>query len=235
MWSIKQKWFNGLQNITIVTPSLWLAKLVKKSYLSSYPVEVINNGIDLRIFKPMNSSFREKYGINNQYIVLGVALGWDKRKGLDVFIDLSKTLDKRFKIVLVGTNDAIDNDLPNNIISIHKTYNQSELAEIYSASDVFVNPTREDNFPTVNIEALACGTPVITFETGGSPEMLSDTCGSVVPSNDLDNLKNEIVRICVEKPYSCDACQMQASNYDMNNCFEKYVDLYDNLRMVEAE
>jgi len=235
MWKQKNKWFSGVDDMTIVTPSEWLAGLVKQSFLRDYHVRVINNGIDLRIFKPIISSFREKYRINNQYIVLGVALGWDKRKGLDVFIDLSKTLDERFKIVLVGTNDIIDNDLPSNIISIHKTYNQSELAEIYSSSDVFVNPTREDNFPTVNLEALGCGTPVITFETGGSPEMLSYTCGSVVSCNDMDKLKIEIVRICVEKPYSSGACRMQAINYDKNNCFKKYVDLYNNLCMAEAE
>ena len=92
-----------------------------------------------------------------------------------MFIELSKRLDERFQNVLVGTNDDIDGQLPANIISIHKTDNQKELAEIYSATDLFVNPTREENYPTVNMESIACGTPVLTFNTGGSPEILDST------------------------------------------------------------
>lgn len=104
-----------------------------------------------------------------EYMVLGVSFDWGKRKGLDVFQHLAEDLDERYAIVLVGTDDKIDSFLPDRIISIHRTHSQKELAEIYSAADVFINPTREENFPTVNIEALACGTPVITFDTGGKP------------------------------------------------------------------
>lgn len=162
-----------LQNITIVTPSEWLAGLVKESYLKDYPVKVINNGIDLNVFKPTESDFRKKYALENKYIVLGVAFGWGRRKGLDVFVELARRLDKeKYKVVLVGTDDNVDKLLPENIISIHRTQNQTELAKIYSAADVFANPTREENYPTVNMESVACGTPVVTFNTGGSPEIL---------------------------------------------------------------
>lgn len=229
MWKMKRKWFTGINNMTIVTPSCWLADLVKKSFLKDYPIQVINNGIDLSVFKPTESDFREKYGIYNKKIVLGVAFGWGKSKGLDVFIELAKRLDKsKYQIVLVGTDKNIDEMLPDNIISIHKTQNQTELAEIYTAADVLVNPTREDNYPTVNMEAIACGTPVVTFNTGGSPEIPSSTCGSVVARDDIDAFEKEIIRICDETPYSKEACLKRAEEFDMYKKFKEYVNLYEN-------
>ena len=227
MYRLKKKWFTGVKNMTIVTPSEWLAGLVKESYLKDYPVKVINNGIDLNVFKPTESDFREKYGCENKYIVLGVAFGWGKRKGLDVFIELEKRLDKeKYKIVLVGTDDSVDKLLPENIISIHRTQNQTELAEIYTAADVFANPTREENYPTVNMESVACGTPVVTFNTGGSPEMLDETCGAVAEKDDTDAMYNEIIRICETKPYSEEACLKKANGFDAWRKFENYVQLY---------
>lgn len=189
----KKELFSNL-DLTIITPSQWLANLTKKSFLGEYSVKVINNGIDLEIFRPMSSDFRKKYEIfENKKIVLGVAFDWDVRKGLDVFIELARRLDQaRYQIVLVGTNKRIDKQLPKNIISIHRTQNQKELVELYTIADIFVNPTREDNYPTVNMEAISCGTPVITFRTGGSPEIVDRDCGWIVECNDVDELKKEI-------------------------------------------
>lgn len=227
MYRLKKKWFTGVKNMTIVTPSEWLAGLVKQSFLRKYPVKVINNGIDLNIFKPTESDFRKKYALENKYIVLGVAFGWGKRKGLDVFIELANRLDKeKYKIVLVGTDDNVDKLLPDNIISIHRTQNQTELAEIYTAANVYVNPTREDNYPTVNMEAVACGTPVVTFNTGGSPEIIDETCGAIAEKDDTDAMYNEIIRICETKPYSEEACLKKANSFDAWRKFENYVQLY---------
>lgn len=227
MYRLKKKWFIGVENMTIVTPSEWLAGLVKESYLKDYPVKVINNGIDLNVFKPTESDFRKKYALENKYIVLGVAFGWGRRKGLDVFVELAERLDKgKYKIVLVGTDDNVDKLLPDNIISIHRTQSQTELAEIYAAADVFANPTREENYPTVNMEALACGTSVVTFNTGGSPEMLDETCGAAVAKDDTDAMYNEIVRICETEPHSEESCLKKARGFDMNERFKEYYDLY---------
>lgn len=225
----KKRVLTGL-DLTIVTPSKWLAGLVKQSFLKDYPVKVINNGIDLTVFKPSESNFREKYNIGDKFIVLGVAFGWGKRKGLDVFIDLSKRLDnEKYQIVLVGTDDTIDMQLPKNIISIHRTQNQTELAEIYTAANVFANPTREDNYPTVNMESIACGTPVITFRTGGSPEMLIEKIGMVVDCDDVDYLEKEIRRIYKDRPYTKEDCVSQAEKFDMKDRFQEYVKLYQEL------
>lgn len=230
LYEKKKKATEGL-DLTVITPSQWLADLVKQSFFKDYPVKVINNGIDLGIFKPTPSDFREKHGIpTDKYIVLGVAFGWGKRKGLDVFIELSKRLNKeKYQIILVGTDEKIDKQLPSNIITIHRTQNQIELAEIYTAVDVFANPTREEVFGLVNVEALACGTPGVTFDAGGSSECYDETCGSVVPCDDIDAMEKEIIRICEGKPFSGDACLERAMRFDRKNCFSKYVELYKQI------
>ena len=223
--NLKKKWFLGVKDMTLVTPSEWLADLAKESFLKDYPVKVINNGIDLSVFNPTESDFRERYGLQDKKILLGVAACWEKRKGLDVFEKLSNRLDDSYKIVLVGLDKA-----PNDkIIAIGRTENQKQLAEIYTVADLFVNPTREDTYPTVNMESLACGTPVLTFKTGGSPEILDETCGSVVDVDDIDAMEKEIIRICKEKPYSKEACLERAKNFDMYDRFEEYIELYEVL------
>ena len=116
--------------------------------------------------------------------MLGVAFSWGKRKGLDVFVEIAKSLDDNYQIILVGTDALIEQKLPKSIITIHRTQNQEELAALYSMADLFVNPTREEVLGMVNVEALACGTPVVTFKTGGCPEIVDDTCGCIVKAND---------------------------------------------------
>lgn len=227
MYKLKQEWFTGVKNMVIVTPSDWLAGLVKESFLKNYPVITIHNGIDLTVFKPVWGGVREKYGIKpNQNIILGVSFGWSVRKGLDIFVELARHLGDTYQIVLVGTDEKIDERLPNNIISIHRTSNRQELAELYTAADLFVNPTREDNFPTVNIEALACGTPVLTFRTGGSPEAVDTTCGSIVEKDDIDSIEREIIHMCTEWPHSPEACVKRAANFDKDVKFQEYIELY---------
>jgi glycosyltransferase involved in cell wall biosynthesis len=159
-------------------------------------------------------------------VILGVAFGWGQRKGLDVFLELAKQLDDSYQIVLVGTDAHIDEQLPDNIISIHRTQDQTELAEIYTAADLFVNPTREEVLGMVNIEALACGTPVLTFRTGGSPEIPDETCGCVVDCDDLQSLIAQIKRIREMRPYTIQACLKRAEAFDMYRRFDEYVQLY---------
>lgn len=225
----KKELFKGV-DLTVITPSDWLGKKVKESFLKEKDIKIIKNGIDLSIFKPCESNFREKYGLCNKKIVLGVSFVWSEKKGLDVFVELAKKLPKNYKIVLVGTNKKIDEKLPQNIISIHRTKNQQELAEIYSSADVFINPTREENYPTVNMEAIACGTPVVTFKTGGSPETINECCGVVVEKDDVDAMEQEIIRICEEKLFVPERCVEYAKRFDKNSCFEKYLELYRSFK-----
>lgn len=231
MWQLKKKWFTGVKNMTIVTPSEWLAGLARESYLKQYPIEVINNGIDLNVFKPTHSNFRERYEIPaEKHIILGVSFAWGYRKGLDCFVEIAEKLGEQYQIVLVGTDDEIDKNLPHNIISIHRTQNQKELAEVYSAADVFVMPTREENYPTVNMEAIACGTPVVTFDTGGSPEMLDDKTGIVVEANDIEATKKAIKDICEKKKCNDEEYIVAYSKKsDMKKRFAEYIELYANV------
>lgn len=229
MYKLKKKWFLGVKNLTLITPSKWLAGLVNESFLKDYPVKVINTGIDLNIFKPKKSDFREKYNLQDKFIVLGVAFGWGKRKGLDVFIELSKRLSEKYQIVLVGTDDNVDKQLPKNIISIHRTQNQIELAEIYSSADVFANPTREEVLGLVNLEALASGTPGITFNSGGSPECYDKNSGIVVEYNNIDQMEKEIIWVCEEKPFNRQDCIKRASTFNQEQKFKEYIDIYKEL------
>ena len=244
MWKKKKEWFTGVKDLTIVTPSAWLAGLVKESFLSEYPIRVINNGIDLNVFKPTPSDFRETHGIVGGVLLLGVAFSWSKYKGLDVFIELAKRLPENYRIVMVGTNDTVEAMLPDHVITIRKTSNQVELAEIYTAADILLNPTREDNFPTVNIESLACGTPVLTFETNGSPEIIDDSCGQVVPYSDTDAMEQAVYQMI--GTYSPDACIKRAKRFARVDRYEEYIQLYErkvsrihdswsSLRMGEEE
>lgn len=160
-------------------------------------------------------------------LILGVAYSWGKAKGLDVFIWLSDNLPEDYQIVLVGTNEAIDKELPESIISIHKTNDQQELAEIYTTVDVFVNPTREEVLGMTNIEALACGTPVVTFRTGGCPEIVTEECGVVVPYDDQDAMLTAVVDVCESHPYTEAACIERAKRYTATSKYEEYLRLYE--------
>lgn len=180
----KQRIFNLLDvdRMKLITPSQWLANLVGESILSKYPVEVRHNTIDVSIFKPTPSNFRERYGIGDRFMILGVANPWTERKGLADFVQLATELDsEKFIIVLVGLSKKQVREISKDgIIGLTRTDSQRELAGIYTAADVFFNPTIEDNFPTVNLEAEACGTPVVTYNIGGCRETINDSRSKVI-------------------------------------------------------
>ena len=223
-YKYKRACFTEHPDLEIVTPSAWLASLVAESYLAKYPTRVIYNGIDLDVFKPTESDIRDRLGIGERKMLLGVAFSWEGRKGLDAFLELRRRLGDEYAIVLVGDMGAATHE---GIISIPRTHDRRELAELYTAADLFVNPTKEDNFPTVNLEALASGTPVLTYKTGGSPESVDPSCGSVVQRDDISALLSEVIRITGEKPFSPADCIARARGFDRGARFAEYVDLYE--------
>lgn len=227
-FNVKKELFTGIQNMRIVTPSKWLAYLVKESFLKDYDIQVINNGIDLNFFKPVDGSeFRKKYNLINKFFILGVASIWDERKGLKFFVELSKKLEGRFKIVIVGLNDKQLKKIPKSIIGIKRTNSINELVEIYSSADLFLNPTLEDNFPTVNLEALACGTPVVTFNTGGSGESIDNSCGSIIRKNSLNEVINEIYKFSLNL-VDKEKCVKQAKKFNKKEIFLEYLKIYNS-------
>lgn len=227
----KRALFTGVQKLTIVTPSKWLAALVKQSFLQEYPVKIINNGVDLNVFQPTPGDFRRRYKLENQFILLGVASLWNERKGYQYFLDLATQLRPDEKIVLVGVSEKQIKALPPGMIGIAKTNSTAELAEIYSAADLFINPTLEDNFPTTNLEALACGTPVVTFNSGGSPECLDENCGLVVERGDLPGLTAAIATVRkVGKAAYRAHCQKRArERFDRDARCAEYLNLYKEI------
>lgn len=228
----KKRIFNLIKNGTIITPSNWLKNLVEESFLN-YPVLKIHNGIDLKVFKQIVDvdKVKLKYQISDAKVVLGVASIWDTRKGLDDFIELQKRNTGNFQIVLVGLSNKQLKSLPQGIIGIKRTENTTELATLYSIATVFVNPTYQDNFPTTNIEALACGTPVITYKTGGSPEAIDEITGRIVAKGDLVSLKNTIDEvISIGKNHFSLACRKRAVEmFNKEDRFLDYLKVYEEI------
>lgn len=219
-YALKKKLFTDVENMILVTPSQWLADLIAESYMKEYRTKVIYNGVDTSVFKPTKSNVKEKYNCQNKKIVLGVAAVWDKRKGLNTFIELARQLADCYQIVLVGLNKDQIEQLPRNIIGIERTNSIKELVELYSAAEVFVNPTLEDNYPTTNIEAIACGTPVITYETGGSFES-AGMYGMGVPKMNIEMLIKAIKEI--------DKVNLGTVDIDYKNTVNKYIMLYEKI------
>ncbi len=185
----KKELFTGVENLTVVTPSRWLEGLVRQSFFSKYPVRVIPNGINTQDFKPENGTVKKKFGIEGKKMLLGVSSTWAESKGLKDFIRLSEMVSEEYKTVMVGLTEKQLKSLPKQILGIARTDSVKELAQLYSAADVFLNLTYEDNYPTTNLEALACGTPVITYRTGGSVEIVESTgYGKVVEQGDLNGV-----------------------------------------------
>ena len=179
----KRAAFTGVKNMTLITPSRWLADLVKESFLREYPVEVHYNTIDTDVFKPTPGDFRERYGLTDKKIVLGVASVWTDRKGLDDFVELSKMLDDDYKIVLVGLTPRQIKALPPKILGLPRTNSTRELAEIYTAADVFVNPSKEETFGLTTVEAISCGTKAIVYKGTACEEIVGTKKGITVEQN----------------------------------------------------
>lgn len=232
----KKEIFTNLKSLTIITPSEWMAENVRNSFFLKFPVRTIHNGIDLSVFQATKEvSVVNKYSNSSNKYVLGVASIWDRRKGLSDFIKLRKLLPTSIKIVLVGLNRKQIRKLPDGIIGISRTESTRELSELYSEALVFVNPTYVDNFPTTNIEALSCGTPVITYNTGGSPESINEATGFIVQKGDIAGLANAISFVLqYGKKYYHFACRERAERlFDKNAMYSEYLNLYQ--MVIEKE
>lgn len=231
-FNLKKNLCAGLKSLTIVPVSEWLADNMSQSHLKDCQIEVIHNGIDINVFKPQTADLKVKFGIGSKKIVLGVAAEWNARKGLKDFYALSQVLpDNEYVIVIVGKVDSAEKKSVEGgckIIFIDRTQNVLELAQLYSAASVFANPTYQDNYPTTNLEAMACGTPVVTYRTGGSPEAVDENTGLVIDQGDIEALRDAIVGI--SKNDMSVACRNRAEEmFDKDKCYNAYISLYNNL------
>ena len=223
----KKEVFTSIKdNLTIVTPSYWLEEQVKQSFLKECHVMTIHNGINLNDFKYTESSFREKYHLEDSFIVLAVASVWDMTKGIEDLKELANSLPENIKLVVVGGTLSSNTTTIENALCIPRTNTVKELCEIYSASDAFINLTKQDTFPTVNIEALACGLPVITYKTGGSPEILTEKTGIVVEKNNIEKMKEVLIELAKNNSFKIEDCIEVASHYSLDKMYESYLGLY---------
>lgn len=232
LYKTKKAVFSGVKDMTIVCPSQWLAELVKQSYLSDYPIKVINNGINLEDFKIIDNHTFDNVVDRSKKIILGVASPFGERKGYSNYISLSKIIDKeKYQIVMCGVNEEQVKELESyDIVGITRTDSKQKLAELYSLAYCFVNMTFEDNFPTVNIEALACGLPIITYNTGGSVEVITEDNGIVVEQGDIEAVKMAIYNMSeYDRQKIADNAIKKYSSEIMANA---YINLY---KMVKGE
>lgn len=231
----KKAAFDKMTDLHLVTVSHWLEDLVGHSFLSKHDLRTIHNGINLQTFQPQadTAAVRQRLGIGERKMVLGVASVWTDRKGLPDFTQLRQQLDQdAYAIVLVGLSEAQLAQLPKGITGIRRTNSVQELAALYSAADVFVNPTWEDNFPTTNLESLACGTPVITYRTGGAIEPIDEHTGVIVEQGDIQSLASHIATITHHPKHRyTPLCRQRAERlYNKEDRYQEYLQLYEELR-----
>ena len=181
--------FTNVPNLTLITPCCWLADQVRQSFLRDYPVEVEYNKIDTTVFQPTQSDFREKYGLQNKTVLLGVASKWSERKGLQDQLALIESLGDTYRLVLVGVSEEEKKGFPAKVLGILRTENARQLAEIYTAADYLINTSYEETYPTVNLEAQACGTHVMAYDVGGTKETIKTTESYLVPVGRYDLIK----------------------------------------------
>ena len=227
-YKLKKDLFGGLNRLTIVPVSNWLQEYVKDSFFKHSHIKTIHNGVDVNTFSPQELL---EDSANTSKTVIGVSSVWNNSKGLEDFITLRRLLADDVRIVLVGLDKKQIAQLPSGIEGVERTNSVYELVSMYNNADVFVNPTYADTFPTVNLEALACGIPVITYKTGGSPEAVTLETGVVVEQGNLGMLKEAIDAVLQKgKGHYADACRRRAVEYfDKEKCFQQYIDLYNDI------
>ncbi len=219
--------------LNIVPVSEWMGEFVSRSIFKNCSRRVIRNGIDLEIFKPQESaeSTMEKYSIPSGDFAIAVANTWSPDKGYQDLFKICRILEGSLNLVVVGVEERQCDELKKaGMVPVMKTDNQLDLAKLYSAAKVFLNPTYLDNYPTVNLEAIACGTPVITYATGGSPESVDESVGFIVKTGDIKSMSQLACKIAGAKADYAPRCRQKAErDFDKRIQFGKYIALYENL------
>ncbi|MEE0929047.1 MAG: glycosyltransferase [Acutalibacteraceae bacterium] len=224
--NLKRKLFTSLDNMIFITPSQWLADVSKMSFLGKYEIMPIPNGVDLDIFKPTEGDFRKRYGLEDKKIILGVASAWSESKGINEFAELGRTLGEEYKVVMVGVNDAMAEKLPSEILTIPRTHSVEELAEIYTAADVFLNPSRQETMGLTTVEAMACGTPVVTSNCTAVPEVVDENSGIVCENLEIDTIKSAILTV-LSRDYP--NTRARAEEYEKVQQYHKYLKVYERI------
>lgn len=231
-YALKKALFGENKNLTIVPVSHWLENEIRQSFFKTKKIIPILNGVDINIFYPKKeTSIKKKYGIENKFLLIGLATAWSASKGINDYIELSKHLSDDFVIMLIGLKKNQIPLLPNSIIGIERTSNIQELADFYSSADIVLNLSYQETFGMTTAEGFACGTPSIVYNWTASPELIEGEVGYVVEAGNINQLLDAIHEIKQKgKQYYSENCRKRAENkYDKNKCFQQYIDLYNEI------
>ncbi|MBI6040164.1 glycosyltransferase [Clostridium perfringens] len=235
MYRLKEKIFTSLNNLTIVVPSIWLKKQVEKSFLNKYDTRVIYNGINLKKFSPIKSRFKKNNNLDGKKIILGVAYSWSNKKGLNIFLELSKIIDEQYIIVLVGLDEKLIKEILvnkkiTNIIALPKTKTTKELVDIYSSADCFLNPSLQESMSLVTVEAMACGLPVIVSNKTALPELIDESCGIIVENYNAKSFYEAVINM--ESRFDSKNSIKRAQYFSDERNFNEYIELYNEILMI---
>lgn len=223
----KKNLIHSVRQLTVVPPTKWLSQILENSYLSDRNKKVIPTGIDLEAFQPTNNNLRKELQLEDTHVVLGVSNGFGKFKGSRYFLQLAERLPKNYRLVLLGVTKEQSSQYPKAVLTLPRTNSPNQLAQFYTMADVFVNPTLQETQGLTNIEALACGTGVVTFQSGGSAESINESCGIVVARDDFEGLLQAVIKTC-RNPFPPELCRKKAMEYDKKKLLKDYIDLYQN-------
>lgn len=230
-YELKSKIFGANKNLYIITVSKWLAGIVHESILKENRIQVINNGIDLNVFQQILFPSDKKIKIGNSFVILGVASSWSEIKGIDDYIKLSHLLSGNEKLVLLGVNENLKEKMPKNIICLPRTESTKELAEWYNRADVLLSLSKGETFGMTIAEAMACGTPAIVYDNTAQPELITEGCGYIAPTGNIDKVYERILNVKeMGKEHFSDACRRRVEqNYNKEDRFQDYINLYEEL------
>ncbi len=230
-FNVKKLAFTSVKNMTICPVSQWVGRLVSDSFLNKYPILPIYNGVDTELFKPIESDLRKRFGLENKFVLVGVAAPWYPLKGMKDYYELSKSLSSDYQIIMIGLKPKQIRELPKGIIGIEKTQNQKELAEYYSFADVVLNLSYQETFGMTTVEGMACGTPGIVYDKTASPELVTSDTGIVVKAGDIPGLISAVTEIQKKgKAFYALHCRQRAVTlFNKDSQFNKYIDLYESL------
>lgn len=239
MWQKKREYFIRGWNPIIVCPCQWLADRIKESYLKEYRIEVIPNGVDTKNFKPKDkTNVREELGIPSaKKIILFTAVDLkEERKGAKYFFEALKYIKTKDCLVLtmgkkINLNQKIREDIE--IKQLGYIPDPGLVSDIYNTADVFCITSLGDTFPSVVLEAMACGVPVTGFEVGGIPEQISNDCGILKEPKNVKGLAEAIDGLLNNEEkrnkFSLNCRQRALENYSLEKFKNRYVDLYKKI------
>ncbi len=230
MWADKKRLFEAIPRLEVVGVSEWITQEARQSFLAcAQNISRIYNWIDLGVFRPKGSrrALEQLLPLEGRKMVLGVASGWSDSKGLNHFLKLAEELGSEYAVVLVGGAPSLQQK-PENVYFVGATSSVDELADYYSAADVFVTLSLEESFGKVSAEALACGTPVVCFDSTANKELVGEGCGQAVEPGDMLAMQAAIVQTCaLGKGHFENACRQYAeTNFSKEARIQDYLQVF---------